>query len=170
MKKNHLQWPKAEWTFFIVIYHSSLVKGAMNAARLCKLRNGVKKRLNFFYFQWEKVDQVRSEYLRSYLNWLHNWQLKSTRRSHTLKGSQSMGDGRILLKPRRDDSFKKVLWNEPNFCRIHLAGQCLSKSTITIYWPMILMCPSIIDFIGGNGLQGWVGGRGPWTLDRKSVV
>jgi hypothetical protein len=52
----------------IVIYHSSLVKGAMNAARLCKLRNGVKKRLNFFYFQWKKVDQVRSEYLRSYLN------------------------------------------------------------------------------------------------------
>ena len=54
--------------FFIVIYHSSLVKGAMNAARLCKLRNSVKKRLNFFYFQWKKVDQVRSEYLRSYLN------------------------------------------------------------------------------------------------------
>ncbi len=24
--------------FFIVIYHSSLVKGAMNAARLCKLQ------------------------------------------------------------------------------------------------------------------------------------
>jgi len=54
--------------FLIVIYHSSLVKGAMNAARLCKLRIGVKKRLNFFYFQWQKVDQVRSEYLRSYLN------------------------------------------------------------------------------------------------------
>ncbi len=52
----------------IVIYHSSLVKGAMIAARLCKFRNGVKKRLNFFYFQWKKVDQVRSEYLRSYLN------------------------------------------------------------------------------------------------------
>jgi hypothetical protein len=29
--------------FLIVIYHSSLVKGAMNAARVCKLRNGVKK-------------------------------------------------------------------------------------------------------------------------------
>ena len=29
--------------FLIVIYHSSLVKGAMNAARLCKLRDGVKK-------------------------------------------------------------------------------------------------------------------------------
>jgi hypothetical protein len=54
--------------FLIVIYHSSLVKGTMNAARLCKLRNGVKKHLNFFYFQWKKVDQVRSEYLRSYLN------------------------------------------------------------------------------------------------------
>ncbi len=54
--------------FFIVIYHSSLVKGAMNAARLCKLRNGVKKRLNFFYFQWKKVGQVCSEYLRSHLN------------------------------------------------------------------------------------------------------
>jgi hypothetical protein len=29
--------------FFIVIYHSSLMKGAMNAARVCKLRSGVKK-------------------------------------------------------------------------------------------------------------------------------
>jgi hypothetical protein len=48
--------------FLIVIYHSSLVKGAMNAARLCKLRNGVKKSLNFFFFQWPKVDQVRNEY------------------------------------------------------------------------------------------------------------
>jgi hypothetical protein len=56
--------------FFIVIYHSSLVKDAMNAARLCKLRNGVKKTPQFLlqYFQWKKVDQVRSEYLRSYLN------------------------------------------------------------------------------------------------------
>jgi hypothetical protein len=46
----------------IVIYHSSLVKGAMNAARVCKLRNGVKKNLNFFFFQWPKVNQVRNEY------------------------------------------------------------------------------------------------------------
>jgi hypothetical protein len=30
-----------------------------------------------------------------------------------------------LIKPRRDDSFKKVLSNEPNFGQIHLAGQCL---------------------------------------------
>jgi hypothetical protein len=38
--------------FLIVIYHSSLVKGAMNAARIYKLRSGVKKCLNFFFFQW----------------------------------------------------------------------------------------------------------------------
>ncbi len=85
----------------------------------------LKKRLNFFYFQWQKVDQVRSEYLHSYLNWLYNWQLKSSRRFHALKGSHLMGDGRILLEPWRDDSFKKVLSNEPNFGRIHLAGQYL---------------------------------------------
>ena len=42
--------------FLIVIYHFSLVKGAMNAARVCKLRNGVKKRINFFYFQWPKEE------------------------------------------------------------------------------------------------------------------
>ena len=85
----------------------------------------LKKCLNFFYFQWQKVDQVRSEYLRCYLNWLHNLQLKSSRRSHVLKGSHSMGDGRILLKHTRDDSFKKGLSNEPNFGRIHLTGQYL---------------------------------------------
>jgi hypothetical protein len=32
----------------IVIYHSSLVKGAMIAEHLCKLRNGVKKTPQFF--------------------------------------------------------------------------------------------------------------------------
>jgi hypothetical protein len=37
-------------------------KCGMNAARVCKLRNGVKKRPNFFFFQWPKVDQVRNEY------------------------------------------------------------------------------------------------------------
>ncbi len=48
--------------FFIVNYHSSLVKGSMNAARVCKLHNGVKKTLNFFFFQWPMVNQVRNEY------------------------------------------------------------------------------------------------------------
>jgi hypothetical protein len=59
MKKIIFNGQRRNKHFLIVIYHSSLVKGAMNAARLCKLRNGVKKRLNFFYFQWKKVDQVR---------------------------------------------------------------------------------------------------------------
>ncbi len=74
-----------------------------------------KKRLNFFYFQWEKEDQVHSEYLRNYLNWLHN----------ALKGSHSTGDGRIFLKNRRDVSFNQGLSNEPTFGLIHLAGQYL---------------------------------------------
>jgi hypothetical protein len=36
-----------------------------------------------------------------------------------------MGGGRIFLKTRRDISFNKVLWNEPTFGLIHLAGQSL---------------------------------------------
>jgi hypothetical protein len=48
--------------FLIVIYHSSLVKAAVNGLRISKWRSGIKKRLNFFFFQWSKVDQVRSEY------------------------------------------------------------------------------------------------------------
>jgi hypothetical protein len=62
MKKFGFNGQMRNEPFFIVIYFSSLVKGAMNAARICKLRNGVKKRLNFFLFQWPQVDQVRNEY------------------------------------------------------------------------------------------------------------
>ncbi len=36
--------------FLIVIYHSSLVKAAMNAACVCKLRNGVYKTPQFLLF------------------------------------------------------------------------------------------------------------------------
>ena len=104
-----LHWQKALW----------MLRAFVNCAMV------LKKRLSFFYFQWKKVDQVRSEYLRSYLNWLHNWQLKSRRHSHALKGSHSMGDGRIFLKNGHDASFNKDLSNEPNFERIHLAGQYL---------------------------------------------
>ncbi len=124
-EKVWFQWPNAEWNFFIVIYHSSLVKGAMNAAHICKLRNGVKKRLNFFFFQWPKVDQVSKNILCSYLNWWHNWQLKNRRRSHTLKGSHSMGERQTFLISCCNASFNKDLSNEPNFDRIHLAGQYL---------------------------------------------
>jgi hypothetical protein len=40
--------------FLIAIYHSSLAKGAMNAARVCKLRNGVKKTPHFLLFSMAK--------------------------------------------------------------------------------------------------------------------
>jgi hypothetical protein len=68
MKKIIFSGQRRNKHFFIVIYHSSLVKGAMNAARLCKLRNGVNKTPQFLLFSMQKVNQVHSEYLRSYLN------------------------------------------------------------------------------------------------------
>jgi hypothetical protein len=40
--------------FLIVIYHSSLVNGAMNAAHIFKLRNGVKKTPKFLLFSMAK--------------------------------------------------------------------------------------------------------------------
>ncbi|MFN9957328.1 MAG: hypothetical protein ACK55I_29840, partial [bacterium] len=61
-EKNHFNGQMWNNHFLSVIYHSSLVKGAMNDARVCKLRNGVKKCLNLFFFQWPKVNQVRDEY------------------------------------------------------------------------------------------------------------
>jgi hypothetical protein len=40
--------------FLIVIHHSSHVKGSMNAASVCKLRNGVKKTPQFLLFSMAK--------------------------------------------------------------------------------------------------------------------
>jgi hypothetical protein len=40
--------------FLIVIYHSSLVKAAVNAARACKFYNGVKKTPQFLLFSMAK--------------------------------------------------------------------------------------------------------------------
>jgi hypothetical protein len=40
--------------FLIVVYHSSLVKAAMNAVRICKLRNGVSKTPQFLLFSMAK--------------------------------------------------------------------------------------------------------------------
>jgi hypothetical protein len=47
MKKIIFNGQRRNKHFLNVIYHSSLVKGAMNAARLCKLWNGVKKMPQF---------------------------------------------------------------------------------------------------------------------------
>ncbi len=123
MKKYGFNSQMRNEPFLIVIYHSSLALWMLRAFVNCAMV--LKKRLNFFCFQWPKVDQVRNEYLRSYLNWWHNWQSKNRRCSHSLKGSHSMGDRLIFLKTRRDASFNKDLSNEPNFDRIHLAVQYL---------------------------------------------
>ncbi len=40
--------------FFIVIYHSSLVKAAVNGLRICKLRSGVNKTPQFLLFSMVK--------------------------------------------------------------------------------------------------------------------
>ncbi len=90
----------------LVLHHTRIYKRAM-------------KKIIFKGQRWTKC---AVNILRSYLNWWHNWQVKNRRRSHTLKGSHLMGDGRIFLKTRRDTSFNKDLSNEPNFDRIHLAG------------------------------------------------
>jgi hypothetical protein len=49
----------------IVIYHSSLVKAAMNAACVCKMRNGIAKRPQCLLFSSVKGGM---NILRSYLN------------------------------------------------------------------------------------------------------
>jgi hypothetical protein len=54
MKKFGFNGQKRNEPFFIVIFHSSLVIGAMNAACLCKLRNGVKKTPQFLLFSQGK--------------------------------------------------------------------------------------------------------------------
>jgi hypothetical protein len=54
MKKIIFNGQRRRKHFLIVIYHSSLVKGAMNAARLCKLRYDVKKTPQFLLFSMEK--------------------------------------------------------------------------------------------------------------------
>jgi hypothetical protein len=54
MKKSGFSSQMRSEPFLIVIYHSSLVKGAINAARLCKLRSGVKKTPQFLLFSMVK--------------------------------------------------------------------------------------------------------------------
>jgi hypothetical protein len=76
------------------------------------------KRLNFLI-------QVRNEYSPQPSKLLYNCQLKTRRRSKTLKGTQRMGGGWIFLKSFRASLFNEDLSNELNFNRIHLTGQYL---------------------------------------------
>ncbi len=57
MKKFIINGQMRNKLYLIVIYRFSLVKAAMNAVGVCKLRNGVKKRLSFFFFQLPKAEQ-----------------------------------------------------------------------------------------------------------------
>ncbi len=50
MKKIIINGQMRKKPFLFVIFHSSLVKAAMNAARVCKLHNGVKKTPQFLLF------------------------------------------------------------------------------------------------------------------------
>jgi hypothetical protein len=50
MKKIIINGQTRNKPFLIVIYHSSLVKAPTNSARVCKLRNGVKKTPQFLLF------------------------------------------------------------------------------------------------------------------------
>ncbi len=62
--------------FLIVIYHSSLGKDTMNAARVCKLRSGVKKTPKFLLFSMAKVNQVRNEYSPQQIDGIiDNWKI-----------------------------------------------------------------------------------------------
>jgi hypothetical protein len=54
MKKIIFNGQRRNKHFLFVIYHSSLVKGAMNAGRLCKLRNDVKITPQFLRFSMAK--------------------------------------------------------------------------------------------------------------------
>jgi hypothetical protein len=54
MKKFGFNCQMRNEPFLIVIYHSSLVKGAINAARVCKLLKGVKKMPQFLLFSMGK--------------------------------------------------------------------------------------------------------------------
>jgi hypothetical protein len=63
MKKFGFNGQMQNEPFLIVTYHSSLVKGARNAARVCKLRNGVKKTLQFLLFSQAKGGTKRIAHL-----------------------------------------------------------------------------------------------------------
>jgi hypothetical protein len=54
MKKFGFNCQMRNEPFLIVIYHSSLVKGAMNAARVCKLSTGVRKKPQLLLFSMAK--------------------------------------------------------------------------------------------------------------------
>jgi hypothetical protein len=69
MKKIIISGQMRNKTFFIVIYHSSLVKAAMNAARVCKMRNGVSKRPSMSsFFNCQRRNEYSPQLSQLYYN------------------------------------------------------------------------------------------------------
>jgi hypothetical protein len=60
-----------------IVFHFSLVKAAMNAPRICKMRNGVNKTPQFLNSSVIFIIQVRNEYTPQPSKLLYNCQLKN---------------------------------------------------------------------------------------------
>jgi hypothetical protein len=73
-EKIRYQWPFAEKTFLIVIHRFPLVKAAMNALRICKMRNGVSKTPSISSFF---NCPMRNEYSPQLSKLLYNCKLKN---------------------------------------------------------------------------------------------
>jgi hypothetical protein len=74
MRYEKIQWPIAKKFFLIEIHRFSLVKAAMNALRICKMRNGLAKRPQFLLFS---TAQVRNEYSPQLSKLLYNCKLNN---------------------------------------------------------------------------------------------
>ncbi len=74
---------------------------------------------------WSTFGHWKKKKLRRFFNTINYWAITVRDDALAWKGSHSMGGGRIFQKTRRDVSFNKVLWKEPTFGLIHLAGQYL---------------------------------------------
>ncbi len=74
-EKIQYKWPIAEYNFFLlssIVF--SLVKAAMNALCICKLRNGVSKTPSILLFS---TAQVRKEYSPQLSKLLYNCKFKN---------------------------------------------------------------------------------------------
>jgi hypothetical protein len=69
--------------------------------------------------------QMRNEYSPQLSKLLYNCKLKNKEAHSYFKGLSEDGGWADFLKNLCDTSFNKDLSNEPNFGRIHLAGQYL---------------------------------------------
>jgi hypothetical protein len=65
-EKNHINGQMRNKPFLIVIYRSSLVLAAMNAPRVCILRNGVYKTPKFLLYAFTQHIQAKLYSYRAY--------------------------------------------------------------------------------------------------------